>query len=208
MEMADNSKLDMASSCEACGLKENASTQKITLLDHLNGFQYNAAKKSDNFVIDMETFSHGAADKDITANSRITMQRNLSRKGSLRSGGAAPSPAEKKTNSVANDKDTVATTGPSTPEKPAVAAVGSTDQSSGPHVHHQITITTGNIITTPDSRAAMKRNSFNFKRSSSPWAIDPKRVLFFFATLSSMGTILLIYFTLSIKSSANANNFD
>lgn len=63
----------MASSCEACGLKENASTQKITLLDHLNGFQYNAAKKSDNFVIDMETFSHGAANKDITANSRITV---------------------------------------------------------------------------------------------------------------------------------------
>ncbi|ESR62343.1 hypothetical protein CICLE_v10016643mg [Citrus x clementina] len=127
----------------------------------------------------------------------------LSRKGSQRGGCGA----EKKSNSNANDRDaTLAASsprGPGTPEKPAGAAIGSTDI---PQVHHQITITTGNIITTPDSKSGFKRNSL--KRSSHSWAIDPKRVLLFFATLSSLGTILLIYFTLSLKHSAEENNLD
>ncbi|KAJ0018002.1 hypothetical protein Pint_10880 [Pistacia integerrima] len=86
--------------------------------------------------------------------------------------------------------------GSSMPEKPTVVA---TDYPINPQVHHQITITTGNIITnTPDSgRCTVRRNSF--KRSSSLWVLDPKRVLLFFATLSSMGTMLLIYFTLSMS---------
>ncbi|KAF6153205.1 hypothetical protein GIB67_016684 [Kingdonia uniflora] len=37
------------------------------------------------------------------------------------------------------------------------------------------------------------------KLRPSAWNIDPRRVVLFFATLSSMGTILLIYFTLSIS---------
>ncbi|KAI3986613.1 hypothetical protein MKX01_014151 [Papaver californicum] len=38
------------------------------------------------------------------------------------------------------------------------------------------------------------------KSASQPrnWMMDPRRILFFFASLSSMGTIILIYFTLSI----------
>ncbi|KAH9748208.1 hypothetical protein KPL70_004952 [Citrus sinensis] len=168
----------MASSGEAYGMEESSSsTPKISLLDHVNGFHYNALKKSDNFVIDMDAFSHGI-NKDSTnnANSRIT--KSLSRKGSQRGGCGA----EKKSNSNANDRDaTLAASsprGPSTPEKPAGAAIGSTDI---PQVHHQITITTGNIITTPDSKSGFRRNSL--KRSSHSWAIDPKRVLLFFATL-------------------------
>ncbi|GAY34205.1 hypothetical protein CUMW_010200 [Citrus unshiu] len=168
----------MASSGKACGMEESSSsTPKISLLDHVNGFHYNALKKSDNFVIDMDAFSHGI-NKDSTnnANSRIT--KSLSRKGSQRGGCGA----EKKSNSNANDRDaTLAASsprGPSTPEKPAGAAIGSTDI---PQVHHQITITTGNIITTPDSKSGFRRNSL--KRSSHSWAIDPKRVLLFFATL-------------------------
>ncbi|ESR62340.1 hypothetical protein CICLE_v10016643mg [Citrus x clementina] len=170
----------MASSGKACGMEESSSsTPKISLLDHVNGFHYNALKKSDNFVIDMDAFSHGI-NKDSTnnANSRITLQKSLSRKGSQRGGCGA----EKKSNSNANDRDaTLAASsprGPGTPEKPAGAAIGSTDI---PQVHHQITITTGNIITTPDSKSGFKRNSL--KRSSHSWAIDPKRVLLFFATL-------------------------
>ncbi|KAH9748210.1 hypothetical protein KPL70_004952 [Citrus sinensis] len=170
----------MASSGEAYGMEESSSsTPKISLLDHVNGFHYNALKKSDNFVIDMDAFSHGI-NKDSTnnANSRITLQKSLSRKGSQRGGCGA----EKKSNSNANDRDaTLAASsprGPSTPEKPAGAAIGSTDI---PQVHHQITITTGNIITTPDSKSGFRRNSL--KRSSHSWAIDPKRVLLFFATL-------------------------
>ncbi|XP_006467972.2 uncharacterized protein LOC102624937 isoform X3 [Citrus sinensis] len=163
----------MASSGEAYGMEESSSsTPKISLLDHVNGFHYNALKKSDNFVIDMDAFSHGI-NKDSTnnANSRITLQKSLSRKGSQRGGCGA----EKKSNSNANDRDaTLAASsprGPSTPEKPAGAAIGSTDI---PQVHHQITITTGNIITTPDSKSGFRRNSL--KRSSHSWAIDPKRV--------------------------------
>lgn len=61
----------MASSCEVYGLEEKMSTQRISVSDHVNGFQYEA-EESDSFVIDMESFSHGG-NKEITANSRITV---------------------------------------------------------------------------------------------------------------------------------------
>ncbi|KAH7675682.1 hypothetical protein IHE45_08G152200 [Dioscorea alata] len=42
-------------------------------------------------------------------------------------------------------------------------------------------------------------------RRSSSW-IDPRRVLIFFATLSSMGTLILLYFTISMSmASSDAN---
>ncbi|KAM7255016.1 hypothetical protein ACFE04_020257 [Oxalis oulophora] len=129
--------------------------------------------------------------KDATANSRI--KKSLSRKGSLRLGG------EKKSNGVTNANESFSK-GSSTPEKAAtLAGVGPADQQT--QVHHQITVTTTNSNITASSTAAenrfgLRRNSF--KRSSSTWAVDPKRVLLFFATVSSMGTILLIYFTLSV----------
>ncbi|KAG6638955.1 uncharacterized protein LOC122279139 isoform X1 [Carya illinoinensis] len=204
--MADNTKL-------VCGLEENMGrSQKISISDHINGFQY-TADESDSFVIDMESFSRGP-NKDITSNSRITLQRSLSRKGPQRGG-------EKKitqtTNTItaaaaANERDhTVVTAtssprGSSTPEKlAAAAAAGTMDNSSSPQVH-QITITTGNMISTPtESRCISRRNSFR----RPPWVLDPKKILFFFATLSSMGTILLIYFTLSIgKLHAKENGLD
>ncbi|CAB4294115.1 unnamed protein product [Prunus armeniaca] len=52
-------------------------TQKISVSDHINGFHY-TADKSDSFVIDMENFSHGT-DKDITPNSRVSVQTYYSR---------------------------------------------------------------------------------------------------------------------------------
>lgn len=70
-----NNLKDMASSGEAYGMEESSSsTPKISLLDHVNGFHYNGLKKSDNFVIDMDAFSHGI-NKDSTnnANSRLTV---------------------------------------------------------------------------------------------------------------------------------------
>ncbi|WRX25904.1 hypothetical protein QQP08_018391 [Theobroma cacao] len=87
--------------------------------------------------------------------------------------------------------------GSSTPEKPTAVVVGSTDHASNPQIHHQITITTGSSTAAPESRFSLRRNSF--RRSHPPWQLNPKRILFFFATLSSLGTILLIYFTLSIS---------
>ncbi|CAL2251383.1 unnamed protein product [Prunus armeniaca] len=187
--MAENPKLDSAATEEIYGLEEKMGTQKISVSDHINGFHY-TADKSDSFVIDMESFSH-ATDKDITPNSRVS--RNLSRKWSQRD-------VEKKINynAISTDRDVLAggassPLGSSTPKSPL--AMGTIDHSSNPQVHHQITVTAANIGTTTDGRCVVRRNSF---RRSSSWAIDPKRVLFFFATMSSIGTILLIYFTLSI----------
>ncbi|KAL6332271.1 hypothetical protein AAG906_001986 [Vitis piasezkii] len=207
MKMAENPKLNSGlstsnSPSEDCGMKEKE-TQKILVSDQVNGFQYKT-EKSDSFVVDMEGFPNGV-NKDTTANSRITLQRSLSRKGSQRGG-------EKKPNSVASiDADAVLATsspraalaGGSTLEKPvavvvAAAAGGTTDHHPvGSQVHHHIAITAGNISTITESRCISRR--YSFRRASPSWLIDPRRILFFFATLSSMGTILLIYFTLSIK---------
>lgn len=87
-----------------------------------------------------------------------------------------------------------------------------TSDHSTPHAHNQNTsvvaassgaASSGAAITTTttaiDGKVAVsKRFSFRRSSSSSPWTIDPRRILIFFATLSSMGTILLIYFTLSM----------
>ena len=67
---------EMSNSCEDCGLEEKMGSQKISVSDHTNGFQY-TADKSDNFVIDMDSFSH-PNNKDITANSRITVSFSYS----------------------------------------------------------------------------------------------------------------------------------
>lgn len=202
--MAEIPTLDLALNDEVYGLEEKMGTQKISVSDHINGFHY-TADKSDGFVIDMESFNHGITDRDVTANSRISLQRNISRKWSQRVG-------EKKisSNGNSNDRDVLASAvtspkGPITPEEPAVVA-GTADHPGNPQVHHQITITAANIGTTTDGRCVVRRNSF---RRSSSWAVDPKRVLFFFATLSSIGTILLIYFTLTIgKYNIEDNSLD
>ncbi|GLT72747.1 hypothetical protein SLA2020_446530 [Shorea laevis] len=145
----------------------------------MNGIQY-SADNSDSLVIDMDSFSR-STNKDITANSRIT--RSLSRKGFQRGGEKKISPS-----ATANDRDiAVATSSPrgsSTPEKTAVVAVGTMDNSSNPQVHHQITITTGNI-TTPTENSLL------------------------ICHLVKHGTILLIYFTLSIgKLNADEDGLD
>ncbi|KAK2977266.1 hypothetical protein RJ640_005528 [Escallonia rubra] len=89
--------------------------------------------------------------------------------------------------------------GVGTPEKPMLVTVGPTDHPANPQVQHQITIVTGNVgTTTPTGESRYGNRRFSFRRSSSSWTIDPRRILLIFATLSSMGTILLIYFTLSM----------
>ncbi|PON39429.1 Transmembrane protein [Parasponia andersonii] len=196
--MTENSKLEL-----------EEKLQKISVSDHINGFHY-TTDKSDSFVIDMESFSHGN-DKDIGARTKAKLQRSHSRKGPQRG-------SEKKINSNNTNVDDrgSAVDGPSpraacvvgscTPEKPGAVTTGTTDNSSSPQVHHQITITAGNISTVTDGRSVLRRNSF--KRSSS-CALDPKKVLFLFATLSSMGTILLIYLTLSVsKYNTDENGLD
>ncbi|KAK9068910.1 hypothetical protein SSX86_013026 [Deinandra increscens subsp. villosa] len=79
-------------------------------------------------------------------------------------------------------------------------STGTTDQPQ--NGHHQIIITTGPVAaigTTTKSTLVGKRSS-SFKQTS---IINPKRVLFFFATLSSMGSILLIFLTLCVAEDNN-----
>lgn len=197
--MKENPKLDLASSS---GSEEMIiSTQKISVSDHINGFQYTTGdNKSESFVIDMESFSYGGANKETNPNSRIT--KSLSRKGSQRGDKKIITPTS--ANSInSSDRDSFVATSPrgcSTPEKHTAMPVGSIDHassSSNPQLH-QITITTGgNITSGSENRFSLRRSGS--RRSPPPWQLDPKRILFFFATLSSMGTILLIYFTLSIS---------
>ncbi|CAN1222291.1 hypothetical protein LINGRAPRIM_LOCUS539 [Linum grandiflorum] len=144
----------------------------------------------------MEDFS---TSKESYANSRITLQRSLSRKGFIRGGGGG----DKK----AAEASSAALVGGSMPEMgtKTTTTVAHSANSNG-QGHHQITITSAasNIkaTTTVDGRCAVRRNSF--KRSQASWLLDPRKVLFFFATLSSIGTLLLICFTLSIVQSDDA----
>lgn len=184
-------------------------TQKISVSDQTNRLQCNNFD-SDSFIVDVERLSL-LADKDATtANSGLT--KSLPRKASQQKG------AEKMINrSTGNEKDTgvVASissprVGDSTPEKPMVVTVATTkDQPMSPGVHHQITIVTGNVGTcnAGERRSWSDGKRFSFRRSSpASWAVDPRRILLFFATLSSMGTILLIYFTLSMGRQSDALN--
>ncbi|XVE51165.1 hypothetical protein DITRI_Ditri02bG0017500 [Diplodiscus trichospermus] len=213
MDMTENPKLDLASSYEGRGSEEKISTQKISVSDHMNGFQYTTTDKSDSFVIDLESFSHGGANKETNPNSRTT--RSLSRKGSQRGDKKIISPNSNNSSCGATLDDTysfVAATncsprGSSTPEKPMAVAVGSIDHVSNPQVHNQITIKTSSITSATENRFSLRRSGS--RRSPPPWQLDPKRILLFFASLSSMGTILLIYFTLSIgKINGDENALD
>ncbi|KAF8035766.1 hypothetical protein BT93_C1711 [Corymbia citriodora subsp. variegata] len=185
-------------------------TQKISVSDHMNGSQ---ADKSDDLVIDMDSFSHLVPSPCKDINSRIT--RSLSRKGSQRVGEdkviSNASAADKNESQpgmvLATSSPRASLLGSNLMDSATMAALGVTDHTSKLQNHHQITVTTGSIGSANESRFTIRRNSF--RRTSSSWILDPKRILFIFATLSSMGTILLIYFTLSIsKSSTGSSDFD
>ncbi|CAH2078387.1 unnamed protein product [Thlaspi arvense] len=179
------------------------------------GSEFQKSVNPDGFVtIDVESFSP-VFHKDLSSSSpRITLQRSVSRKGSPRSNN------ERKLHCDANgnDKETSFPQSPlrgsSTPEKPSTvgptdhagtATTAATAVSASPL--HQITVTSaaataGNIISDQnrERRFGFARKS-SFKRSHSSWMLDPKKIVLFFATLSSMGSILLIIFTLSISKS-------
>ncbi|MED6192925.1 hypothetical protein PIB30_118084 [Stylosanthes scabra] len=153
----------------------------------------------------MDAFSSSSSSSSSTTtttnpppnNSRIT--RSLSRKGSQRGGESR----KVNGNATLHDKDIVPATssprgggGSCTPEKAALLGVGSMDHSMNPHIHHQIPITATGTTASENGKSLTRRNSF---RRPSSCALDPKRVLLFFATLSSMGTMLLIYLTLTIS---------
>ncbi|XP_051136338.1 uncharacterized protein LOC127254984 isoform X2 [Andrographis paniculata] len=122
-----------------------------------------------HLVVDIEPFSHLSVD-ETDANSRT--DRHLSG----RSGGKRISPTS---------PSAIICEG-SVPEIPMVAAI--------PHVHHQITVKNDSLS---ESKCRGKRS--RFRRSSSTLLfVNPRRILILFATLSCLGTMLLIYFTLSV----------
>ncbi|XP_042068394.1 uncharacterized protein LOC121811593 isoform X2 [Salvia splendens] len=184
-----------------CLTGEFGENQIISVVDHVNGLHHSTTK-SDSFVVDMERFSHliEKEKEKVTnsAHSRIT--RNLSRKGSMK-------PAERKVSSNERDASMIATSPRATftLEKQALVVAGPQDHSlATPQLHHQISITNGCITTASAQTKAGPTKRFGFRRSST---IDPTRILFFFATISCMGTILLIYFTLSMgKLNGDGNN--
>lgn len=169
---------------------EKGTTQKISVCDDL------LKMKSDSYQVDMEPFSHLTNNKDITLNSRFSLQRCSSRKGE-----------EKKMRNPSVDDEKDANSSPKAIilEKSIPMTIGTAE----PQVHHQISIVTTATTTTTESptksRLLGKRSS-SFKQTS---IINPRRIMFFFATLSSLGTILLIYFTLSMaKHNGDGNLLD
>ncbi|KAK8960318.1 hypothetical protein KSP40_PGU009958 [Platanthera guangdongensis] len=80
----------------------------------------------------------------------------------------------------------------------AAAAVSATGGERSPYLLHVSCVS--DRPTTPTAEAVVGAGRFrrlSFRRSS-PW-LDPRRVLVFFASLSSLGTMILLYFTLSMR---------
>ncbi|CAA2974999.1 cytochrome P450 72A11-like [Olea europaea subsp. europaea] len=199
MKMTEKPKVDsgsdsLSSNCEF----EGKGNQNVLLCDRVNGLQQQGIE-SDSFVVDMDRF-----EEEIYKKSRIKLQRNLSRKGSLSRG------SEKKINqSTSNnirDTSLVANSPRGYPfhrssmlEIPVLETLGAVDHAINFPVHNQITVMNGTVDNMAvESKYFGKRFSFR-RSSSSSWIIDPRRILIFFATMSSLGTVLLIYLTLSMS---------
>lgn len=184
--------------------RENG-VSKISVFDHINGKGYENTQ-TECFIVDMEHISH-LMEKDISANnSGITLQRNLSRKSSQRGG-------EKKTNgSVGNERDanfvftspraSLSQGGIGTPEKPMVVKMGTTLT----EVPNQNSPMASNGTLTPDNKFGGRRFSFKGSSSASSWGIHPRKILLFSATLSCIGTILLICLTLAMAKTTLDDN--
>lgn len=159
-------------------------------------------RTSENFVVDMESLSNMAMKESAKS---CWIMGGVTRK-SFKCG------AEKKihaTTANANahdhriDAEKAEELTITTPERPNMEAGGTmSDHSNDARANHQITIT-GTTDAVGDGRCTVAGGKCTIRRSASRRTslsriLYPKRILFFFATLSSVGTILLIYFTLCI----------
>ncbi|KAJ4977382.1 hypothetical protein NE237_002488 [Protea cynaroides] len=152
----------------------------------------------DSFVVDIERLSH-VTDTDISPNSRITeekgksfkfqLQRNLSRKGSHR--------GERKNSSATEAIDTTAANGDVSSKGggitvPIAVPMGN-PAAEAMNKQGQVMMTMKNN----ESRTTSSSRRHGGKRPLAP-LIGPRTVVVFFATLSSIGTMLLLYFVLSM----------
>ncbi|KAD4982332.1 hypothetical protein E3N88_19003 [Mikania micrantha] len=164
--------------------------------------------KGDSFTVDMEPFTH-LSNKELNPNSRII--KSLSRKESQKG-------SDKKMNSncAMNDGNGDVIYSPKgsffnlmTENMSEKLKLLDQTNMSCPQVHHQITIVTGSTTATtttsamtikspvtPTKSSVILKRSRSFKQSS---IINPRRILMFFATLSSLGTVVLICLTLSMS---------
>ncbi|XP_071707785.1 uncharacterized protein [Rutidosis leptorrhynchoides] len=152
--------------------------------------------KDDSFTVDMEPFS-SVTKKDIFISE---FNRNVSRKGSQ-----IVSEAKMNLNRLLKDGDGEVIASPKgsfvvnmIPDKLALVS----QSTNNAHVNCAITIVTDgtttkttNIVGTPTKSSCSGKRLSRFKRSS---VLKPRQILFFFATMSSMGTILLICLTLYV----------
>ncbi|XP_020092028.1 uncharacterized protein LOC109712703 isoform X1 [Ananas comosus] len=140
-----------------------------------------AIEPSDGFVaLDIGALSLLAGDDPNSAPTQ-PLVKSFSRKGSQRNGGGgdATLPGEL-TSSTRFDSNSG---GPG--EKPTIVVHVAGDGGQNGH------FTAAPTATPPGGKCR------RIARRHSPW-LDPRRVLFVFATLSSMGTLILLYFTLSM----------
>uniref|UniRef100_A0A0E0ECD5 Uncharacterized protein n=1 Tax=Oryza meridionalis TaxID=40149 RepID=A0A0E0ECD5_9ORYZ len=100
--------------------------------------------------------------------------RSLSRKGERK-------PAD-------GDGNGAAGTGKRPPLSPLFVHVAAADDMVG----------LGRLVHTPVAGTPGGKSRRLGRQPAAPW-LDPRRVVFFFATLSSVGTLILLYFTLSMS---------
>ncbi|XP_057536771.1 uncharacterized protein LOC130814654 [Amaranthus tricolor] len=185
-------------------------------IEEINGLKYENSgnNKSDCYIVDLENICNGGVNllqhSSTTTNSRITLQRSVSRKVPQR--GVEKKVIDRDTTSLAlssSPRDAQVVSTPMKPISPPTMPLGSQNHIMTTHQHnhsvqqHQITIKTGGISTIADGRLGSRSS---LKRSSYTWFSDPKRILLFFASLSSMGTMLLIYFTLAVSKANDKDN--
>lgn len=149
-----------------------------------------ATEKSHSFIVDIENMSSPSI-KETSANSRISvkLQGNLSRKGSRR---------EDKNKSILSASSGVTDRSYS---RGITVRVDDCNPSKSPLVPVESLTMKDLFDKQPQTITTMAENRCQSKiyTKQRSFGIGPKQVLLFFATLSSMGTLILIYFTLSIN---------
>ncbi|XP_023517777.1 uncharacterized protein LOC111781429 isoform X3 [Cucurbita pepo subsp. pepo] len=150
----------------------------------------------------MDSFSSSTT-KEISQSSSIS--RNFSRKGTLRGGnkigqdhGAAADDTEQSMSPIGG----VVLGAASTLEKQAVVmGLGSREELGGGGngsgaLSHEIAKSTGHGCGGTE-RLSVRRSSFKRSSQACSWYLDPRKIFMLCATLSCLGTMVLIYFAFS-----------
>ncbi|RZC46272.1 hypothetical protein C5167_039228 [Papaver somniferum] len=196
--------------------------ERILSSEHDHQKQENST--TDSFVVDIDNLSqvtlhdhHHQHHRDINTppNSNTNFQRSLSRKVSSQRGvgnGGAENESSNKENGFVNGEQCVSanklmSTFVDLPQVVTASNVSGSVETTQNMININVNqkMVTVAAAESNNNNKLMKKRSHSkhrnqMKSSSQPrnWMMDPRRILFFFASLSSMGTIILIYFTLSI----------